>query len=136
MPYSRKKQPVTRPRLMASPGQTKAQRAKARSKAVEEETAHEKPKDFAYVSLRHVDKVYENNVQAVYDFNLDIQKKEFIVFVGPSGCGKSTTLAHDRRSGRHQPGDLYGSMANTATTARRRTAISPWSSRATPCIRI
>ena len=45
-----------------------------------------------YVSLRHVDKIYDNNVQAVFDFNLDIAKKEFIVFVGPSGCGKSTTL--------------------------------------------
>ena len=46
----------------------------------------------AFVSLRHIDKVYDNNVQAVFDFNLDIAKHEFIVFVGPSGCGKSTTL--------------------------------------------
>ena len=45
-----------------------------------------------YVSLRGIDKVYDNNVQAVFDFNLDIAKHEFIVFVGPSGCGKSTTL--------------------------------------------
>jgi multiple sugar transport system ATP-binding protein len=52
----------------------------------------EKPADLAYVSLRHVDKVYENGVQAVYDFTLDVQKHEFIVLVGPSGCGKSTTL--------------------------------------------
>ena len=48
--------------------------------------------DNAFVSLRHIDKVYDNNVQAVFDFNLDIKKHEFIVFVGPSGCGKSTTL--------------------------------------------
>lgn len=46
----------------------------------------------AYVSLRHIDKIYDNNVQAVFDFNLDVKKHEFIVFVGPSGCGKSTTL--------------------------------------------
>ena len=46
----------------------------------------------AYVSLRHIDKIYDNKVQAVFDFNLDIQKQEFIVLVGPSGCGKSTTL--------------------------------------------
>jgi len=26
------------------------------------------------------------------DFNLDVNDKEFMVFVGPSGCGKSTTL--------------------------------------------
>lgn len=46
----------------------------------------------ADLSLKHIDKVYDNNVQAVFDFNLDIKDKEFIVFVGPSGCGKSTTL--------------------------------------------
>ena len=49
------------------------------------------PKE-AFVSLKHVNKIYDNHVQAVYDFNLDIKKHEFIVFVGPSGCGKSTTL--------------------------------------------
>lgn len=46
----------------------------------------------ADLSLKHIDKIYDNNVQAVFDFNLDIKDKEFIVFVGPSGCGKSTTL--------------------------------------------
>ena len=46
----------------------------------------------ADLSLRHIDKIYDNNVQAVFDFNLEIKDKEFIVFVGPSGCGKSTTL--------------------------------------------
>jgi multiple sugar transport system ATP-binding protein len=49
------------------------------------------PKD-AYVSLQHIDKVYDNGVQAVFDFSLDVKQHEFIVFVGPSGCGKSTTL--------------------------------------------
>ncbi|HBS02828.1 MAG TPA: hypothetical protein DEA63_03065, partial [Firmicutes bacterium] len=62
----------------------------------EEEKPVEKPSepngDEAYVSLRHIDKIYDNNVQAVFDFNLDIKRHEFIVFVGPSGCGKSTTL--------------------------------------------
>ena len=46
----------------------------------------------ARVKLTNVKKVYDNKVVAVQDFNLDIQDKEFIVFVGPSGCGKSTTL--------------------------------------------
>ena len=40
----------------------------------------------------NVNKVYNNNVQAVFDFNLEVKDKEFIVLVGPSGCGKSTTL--------------------------------------------
>lgn len=46
----------------------------------------------ANLSLKHIYKVYSGNVTAVKDFNLDIEDKEFIVFVGPSGCGKSTTL--------------------------------------------
>ena len=52
------------------------------------------------VTLKHVYKVYENAEKkkgeevkpAVSDFCMEIQDKEFIVFVGPSGCGKSTTL--------------------------------------------
>ena len=46
----------------------------------------------ASLKLSHIYKVYENGHKAVNDFNIDIQDKEFIVFVGPSGCGKSTTL--------------------------------------------
>ncbi len=46
----------------------------------------------ASVSLKNVYKIYDGNVVAVSDFNLEIADKEFIIFVGPSGCGKSTTL--------------------------------------------
>lgn len=46
----------------------------------------------AQLSLRHIQKIYDNQVHVVKDFNLEIEDKEFIVFVGPSGCGKSTTL--------------------------------------------
>ena len=46
----------------------------------------------ASVTLEHVKKVYDKDVVAVHDFNLEIKDKEFVVFVGPSGCGKSTTL--------------------------------------------
>ena len=46
----------------------------------------------ASLSLKNLNKIYDNNVQAVFDFNLEVQDGEFIVLVGPSGCGKSTTL--------------------------------------------
>jgi multiple sugar transport system ATP-binding protein len=46
----------------------------------------------AYISLVNINKVYDNGYHAVHDFNLNIKKHEFIVFVGPSGCGKSTSL--------------------------------------------
>jgi multiple sugar transport system ATP-binding protein len=45
-----------------------------------------------YISLKNINKIYPNGYHAVHDFNLTIEKGEFIVFVGPSGCGKSTTL--------------------------------------------
>jgi multiple sugar transport system ATP-binding protein len=44
------------------------------------------------VLLKDIKKVYDGNVVAVHDVNLEIADKEFIVLVGPSGCGKSTTL--------------------------------------------
>ncbi|MDF1615956.1 ABC transporter ATP-binding protein [Petrocella sp. FN5] len=46
----------------------------------------------ASLSLKGIKKVYPGNVTAVQDFSLDVEDKEFIIFVGPSGCGKSTTL--------------------------------------------
>ncbi|MDE7106318.1 MAG: sn-glycerol-3-phosphate ABC transporter ATP-binding protein UgpC [Anaeroplasmataceae bacterium] len=44
------------------------------------------------VILKDVNKVYPNGFHAVYDFNMNIKKGDFIVLAGPSGCGKSTTL--------------------------------------------
>ena len=46
----------------------------------------------AQVRMVNLKKIFEGNVVAVQDFNLDIEDKEFVVLVGPSGCGKSTTL--------------------------------------------
>ena len=46
----------------------------------------------AGLKLEHIYKIYPSGVQAVTDFTMEIEDKEFIVFVGPSGCGKSTTL--------------------------------------------
>ncbi len=46
----------------------------------------------AYLTLKNINKIYPNGFHAVHDFNLEMEKGEFIVFVGPSGCGKSTTL--------------------------------------------
>ena len=46
----------------------------------------------ATVSLRKVEKEYDNGFKAVHGIDLDIHEGEFMVFVGPSGCAKSTTL--------------------------------------------
>jgi multiple sugar transport system ATP-binding protein len=44
------------------------------------------------VSIRKLNKKYENGFHAVKDVDLEIRDKEFMVLVGPSGCGKTTTL--------------------------------------------
>ena len=44
------------------------------------------------LQLSHIGKVYDNGTPAVIDFNLEVEKGEFIAFLGPSGCGKTTTL--------------------------------------------
>lgn len=67
----------------------------------------EKAGNFSYVSLRNINKVYDNKVQAVFDFNLEVSKQEFIVLVGPSGCGKSTTLRMIAGLEDITSGDLY-----------------------------
>ena len=46
----------------------------------------------AELALRNINKVYDSDVHAVKNFNLEVNKGEFVVFVGPSGCGKTTTL--------------------------------------------
>jgi multiple sugar transport system ATP-binding protein len=64
-------------------------------------------KHMATLKLKNINKIYPNGVQAVFDFNLDIRDKEFIVFVGPSGCGKSTTLRMIAGLEEISSGELY-----------------------------
>jgi len=46
----------------------------------------------ASISFKNVKKTYDNGVEVVKGFDLEVADKEFIVLVGASGCGKSTTL--------------------------------------------
>jgi putative spermidine/putrescine transport system ATP-binding protein len=44
-----------------------------------------------YLNLSNISKQF-GDTYAVQDFNLEIEKGEFVSFLGPSGCGKTTTL--------------------------------------------
>ncbi len=44
------------------------------------------------IDFNHVSKVYENDVKALSDVNLHIDRGEFVFVVGASGAGKSTFL--------------------------------------------
>ena len=68
----------------------------------------------ASLSLKNICKVYPNGFEAVKDFNLEVEDKEFIIFVGPSGCGKSTTLRMIAGLEEISSGELYidGKLVN------------------------
>ncbi|MEJ5201310.1 MAG: ABC transporter ATP-binding protein [Anaerolineales bacterium] len=44
-----------------------------------------------FLTLTNISKTFGNTV-AVKDFNIVVEKGEFVSFLGPSGCGKTTTL--------------------------------------------
>ncbi len=79
----------------------------------------------AKVVLKNLKKVYDKNVVAVDDFNLEIADKEFIVLVGPSGCGKSTTLRMVAGLEEITGGELYieDSLVNTIAPKDRDIAM-------------
>lgn len=61
----------------------------------------------AGLKLNNIVKKYDNGFEAVKNFNLHIEDREFIVFVGPSGCGKSTTLRMIAGLEEISSGELY-----------------------------
>ena len=77
------------------------------------------------LNLKNIYKVYPSGVTAVSDFNLDIEDKEFIVFVGPSGCGKSTTLRMIAGLEEISAGELYidGNLMNSVAPKDRDIAM-------------
>jgi multiple sugar transport system ATP-binding protein len=79
----------------------------------------------AGLSLRNVTKVYPNGLTAVKDFNLEIEDKEFIIFVGPSGCGKTTTLRMIAGLEEISSGECYidGVLVNTVEPKDRDIAM-------------
>ena len=79
----------------------------------------------ASLNLKNIYKVYPSGVTAVSDFNLDIEDKEFIVFVGPSGCGKSTTLRMIAGLEEISSGELYidGNLVNNVAPKDRDIAM-------------
>ena len=88
----------------------------------------------ASLSLKNINKVYPNGFHAVKDFNLEIEDKEFIIFVGPSGCGKSTTLRMIAGLEEISSGELW--IGDKLVNDVEPKEISRWYSRTTLCIHI
>ena len=77
------------------------------------------------LELANVGKVYDNGTPAVIDFNLRVDKGEFIAFLGPSGCGKTTTLRMIAGFETITSGDILirGKIINDQPAERRPTAM-------------
>ena len=73
----------------------------------------------ASLSLRNINKTYPNGFVAVKNFNLEIEDKEFIIFVGPSGCGKSTTLRMIAGLEEITEGELYTPISKNVRKSSR-----------------
>ena len=74
----------------------------------------------AHIKLENVVKRY-GDVVAVKDFNLEVEDKEFVVFLGPSGCGKTTTLRLIAGLEDPEEGDIFidGQRVNDLSPADR-----------------
>ena len=59
------------------------------------------------ISLQHVTKIYKNDVTALEDVSIEIDKGEFVFVVGPSGSGKSTMILLLLKQEEASRGDVY-----------------------------
>lgn len=74
----------------------------------------------AELKLRGLRKSY-GSVKTIKGVNLDVEDREFVVFVGPSGCGKSTLLRLIAGLEKITAGDLIidGDRANDIDPSER-----------------
>lgn len=59
------------------------------------------------IRFENVEKIYEGNVKAVNNINLNIPEGEIVVLLGPSGCGKTTLLRMVNRLNSISSGTIY-----------------------------
>lgn len=78
----------------------------------------------AQVQLNHIEKIYEGGFKAAKDISLQVEDKEFVVFVGPSGCGKSTLLRMIAGLEEITSGELYIGEDNVTDTPAKNRGIA------------
>ena len=70
--------------------------------------------------MKNVEKKYKNGVTAIYDFDLDVEKGDFIFVIGASGSGKSTFIKMLYREEKPTKGSLIIGGINVAKLRNRK----------------
>ena len=73
------------------------------------------------IEFKNVSKVYNNNVKALSDVNIHINKGDFVFLVGPSGAGKSTFIKMLLKEVTPTTGDIIVAGEDLSTITRKRT---------------
>ena len=79
----------------------------------------------AHLSLKNIRKSYGGDLEVIKGIDLEIEDREFVVFVGPSGCGKSTLLRMIAGLEEITDGDLFidGERVNGVPASKRGLAM-------------